>query len=143
MANERNDPEKGADKDKLYADEIKIEAEKVEMKVEKFTVPSESGSTNCFQDLRKKLKRLQGSVFRVDKGSVILTGDFGTRMIPICAISSIYTCRVYAYVTNSGTLDNLGNNVSVINTITNTIITSIPVGNLPNAVAVGQVCSMI
>ncbi|MDC0763351.1 YncE family protein [Brevibacillus sp. AG] len=204
-----------------------------------------------FQDLRKKLKRLQGqfisltlsgccdsiqgSVFRVDKGSVILTGDFGTRMIPICAISSIDACRVYAYVTNSGTLDNLGNtvsvidtatntvitiqvgvgpagvgigrtpvgtsvyvlnsgdntisvidadpdsptfntvittitkgvgnspsdadltpdarkvyvpnnlsnNVSVINTITNTIITSIPVGNLPNAVAVGQVCSMI
>ncbi|MDC0763350.1 hypothetical protein POF51_21750 [Brevibacillus sp. AG] len=46
MANERNDPEKGAVKDKLYADEIKIEAEKVEMKVEKFTVPSESGSTN-------------------------------------------------------------------------------------------------
>ncbi|MED1799027.1 YncE family protein [Brevibacillus porteri] len=39
--------------------------------------------------------------------------------------------------------NNLSNNVSVINTITNTIITSIPVGNLPNAVAVGQVCSII
>lgn len=106
----------------------------------------------CFQDLRNKLEKLQGEVIsltifggidsiqgrilRVDEGSVIIYGEFGKRIIPICNISSLDACRALAYVTNSGFPGNPGNTVSVIDTATDTVIDTITVGTVPIAVAI-------
>lgn len=106
----------------------------------------------CFHDLRMKLKRLQyqfisvtisgccdiiqGRVLRVDEGSLILVGEFGTRILPLCTISSIDVCRVLAYVTNLGNPDAPGNTVSVIETATDTVIATITVGNIPIGIAI-------
>lgn len=102
--------------------------------------------TICFQDLRAKLQQLegqfisvtlsgccdilQGRIFRVDEGSLILVGEFGTRIIPICTISSI-DFGPFAYVTNFD-----DDTVSVINTATNTVIGLIPVGPGPRGIAI-------
>lgn len=106
----------------------------------------------CFQDLKTKLQRLQGQIIsvtisgccdilqgrisRVDDGSLILVGEFGTRIIPICNISSIDPCQVLAYVPNTGTFEDRGNTVSVIDTATDTVIATITVGDAPNGVAI-------
>ena len=106
----------------------------------------DSPDDTCFQDLRMKLQQLQGQfisvtlsgyseilqgrIFRVDKGSLILVGIFGTRIIPICTISSI-DFGPFAYVANAG-----DDTVSVINTATNTVIGLIPVGNFPQGIAI-------
>ncbi|MGG0811205.1 beta-propeller fold lactonase family protein [Paenibacillus alvei] len=109
-------------------------------------------SDDCLRDLRKKLNRLQGQVIsvtlsgccdsiqgrvsRVEKESIILTGEFGTSLISLCAVSSIGTCRVLSYVTNSGVQTDPGNTVSVIDTLTDTVIATIQVGNAPIGVAI-------
>lgn len=101
----------------------------------------------CFQDMKTTLQQLQGQlisvtlsgccdtslfgrVFRVDDGKMILVGSLGTRIIPICTISSI-DFGPFAYVANS-----LDDTVSVINTATNTVVGLIPVGNNPVGIAI-------
>ena len=74
---------------------------------------------------------LQGRIFRVDEGKLILIGVLGTRIIPICSISSI-DFGPFAYVTNF-----IDNTVSVINTATNTVIgLPISVGDSPGGIAI-------
>ena len=96
----------------------------------------------CFQDLRMTLQELegqfisvrlsescetlQGRIYRVDEGKLILVGVFGTRIIPICSISSI-DFGPFAYITG----DFIENVVHVVNTATNTVFDLIPVGDLP------------
>jgi YVTN family beta-propeller protein len=104
-------------------------------------------SDPCFQDMRTTLQQLQGKlisitlsgccddslfgrVFRVDDGKMILVGTLGTRIIPICTISSI-DFGPFAYVANS-----LDDTVSVINTATNTVVGLIPVGSNPVGIAI-------
>lgn len=107
---------------------------------------------DCLKELRKQIKRLkgqvisvtlsgccdsiQGRVSRVEKDSLILDGEFGTSLIPLCAIISIGTCRVLAYVTNSGVRTDPGNTVSVIDTATDAVIATIRVGTAPIGVAI-------
>lgn len=100
----------------------------------------------CFQDMKTTLQQLQGKmisvslsgccdnlfgrVFRVDDGKMILVGGLGTRIIPICTISSV-DFGPFAYVANS-----FDDTVSVINTADNTVIGLIPVGDNPAGVAI-------
>ncbi|RKN78199.1 NTTRR-F1 domain [Paenibacillus ginsengarvi] len=101
----------------------------------------------CFQDMRTTLQQLQGKlisvtlsgccddslfgrVFRVDDGKMILVGTLGTRIIPICTISSI-DFGPFAYVAVSA-----DDTVAVINTANNTVIALIPVGNNPAKIAI-------
>lgn len=116
----------------------------------KISIPS--CEDNCLCDLRKKLKQLinqfisvtisgccdiiQGRILRVDEGSLILVGEFGTRIIPLCSISSFDACQVLAYVTNSGFSSAPGNTVSVIDTTADTVIDTITVGTRPIGVAI-------
>lgn len=74
-------------------------------------------------------EELQGIISKVNKGTIILEGDFGTRVIPICQISSLNPCRVLAYVVNLGPRENPGNTVSVIDTSLDKLIKTIIVGN--------------
>ncbi|WP_103108862.1 YncE family protein [Brevibacillus reuszeri] len=157
MGNEKKTQSNDIRIEKLCVDEVEIKAEKVEIKAEKVVGPSGSSSSPCpdeicFKDLRRKLRKLegqfisvtisgccdiiQGTIFRVDEGSLILNSGLGTRIIPICKISSIDACSVLAYVTNSGTLEALGNTVSVINTATDTVIATVTVGNAPIGAAI-------
>lgn len=111
----------------------------------------DKGSSDaCFQDLQKILKKLkgqsisvtisdccetlQGRVLRVDKASITFVGEFGTRIIPICNISSIELCQVLAYVSYAGGAVP-ENTVAVIDTATDTVITTITVGTSPGGIA--------
>lgn len=107
-------------------------------------------SEGCFQDLQQKLKKLkgqsisvtisdccetiQGRVLHVDDASLTFVGEFGTRIIPICNISSIEPCRVLAYVSYAGGAVPQ-NTVAVIDTVTDTVITTITVGTSPGGIA--------
>jgi YVTN family beta-propeller protein len=79
-----------------------------------------SVSTSGFTD------SIEGRILRTGEGTVILTGVFGTRIIPVCSINSV-DHGPFAYA-----LFAFNDVITVINTATNTIMGFIPVGDSPN-----------
>jgi YVTN family beta-propeller protein len=85
--------------------------------------------------------KIDGSAFRADGKSRSAVGEDAMKLricrllaivaFACCLLGSAQSLAQNAYITNMGS-----NNVSVINTATNTVIATIPIGSLPFAVAV-------